>query len=33
MAIAAEITGAGDPASPVIDLAAYQRLIDRTDGA
>lgn len=33
VAIAAGITGADDPASPVIDLAVYQRFIDRKDGA
>ncbi len=33
VAIAAEIGGGGDGASPVIDLAAYQRFIDRRDGA
>lgn len=33
-AIATEITGGGDDeASPVIDLATYQRFIDRKDGA
>jgi hypothetical protein len=33
LAIAAEIGGGDDPASPVIDLGAYQRFIDRIDGA
>ncbi len=33
MAIAAEITSADDPTSPVIDLGAYQRFIDDNDGA
>ena len=32
-AIAAEITGSGDGASPIIDLAVYQRHIDQIDGA
>jgi hypothetical protein len=32
VAIAAEI-GGGDPTGPVIDLGAYQRFIDRIDGA
>ena len=33
VAIATEITGADDGASPVIDLSVYQRFIDRTGGA
>jgi len=33
LAIGAEITGDDDPASPVIDLGAYQRFIDRNDDA
>ena len=33
MAIAAEISGADHPASPVIDLRVYQRHIDRSDSA
>ena len=33
MAIAAEIAGAENPTSSVIDLAAYQRFIDTKDGA
>jgi hypothetical protein len=33
MAIAAQITGADEAASPVIDLGAYQRFIDDNDGA
>jgi len=32
-AIAAQITGTGKDASPVIDLSVYQRFVDRSDGA